>query len=336
MNARIRGTALKPRTLSWSRTVPRELVHRASLAEVLLTDVLRIDEKRFTAAASWPRSHPTFPLDGPAVHHPLMAVETLRQLGIYIPLRYFRVPVNTKLLITDLFFGVEPGAQPRVCHGATRVTCRAVVDGLRTDTRGAATGLRLRVEFLANGTVFARAGGGARFLSPGRYADVRGETSGGWPPPTPAGLLRPDPASLGVSHSRDVLVGLTGSRGHGGDGGPEKRHRRGGPLRAGAVDGRDVVVDAADPWHPFFFDHPTDHVPGIVLLEAGRQAAALASGGALLRLAGARLSAPRFTEFAPAARVTCVRHDGTCVVRFGQNGQCPAFGVLSFHSLSRA
>ncbi|MFV2121764.1 AfsA-related hotdog domain-containing protein, partial [Streptomyces sp. Act-28] len=98
---------------------------------------------------------------------------------------------------------------------------------------------------------------------------------------------------------------------------------------------RDVGVDAADPRHPFFFDHATDHVPGMVLLEAARQAAALASGGTLLRMTGARLTALRFTEFAPAARVTCVPHRRTCVFRFDQGGECRAFGVLHYRSLSR-
>jgi len=30
----------------------------------------------------------------------------------------------------------------------------------------------------------------------------------------------------------------------------------------------DMVVD---PQHPFFFEHPSDHVPGMMLIEAGRQ-----------------------------------------------------------------
>ncbi|MEU3414923.1 MULTISPECIES: ScbA/BarX family gamma-butyrolactone biosynthesis protein [unclassified Streptomyces] len=322
MDARIRGTVEEPRALSWSRTVPRELVHRASVAEVLLTDVLRVDETRFAAAACWSRSHPTFPVDGHAVHHPLMVVETLRQLGIFIPLRYFGLPVDTRMLITDVFFTTEPGAQPRASHGATQVTCRVRVTGLRTGPDGATAGLRLHAEYLAGGTVFARAGGGARFLSAERYAALRGPRAGTCQPPASAGLLRPDPARLGVPHARDVVIGLA------------ERHGRAGTA--------DVLVDAADPWHPFFFDHATDHVPGMVLLEAARQAAALASGGALSRPTGARLTALRFTEFSPSARIICVPHHRTCVFRFeqggkdAQDGRHPALGVLHYHSPLRA
>ncbi|CAL9325096.1 ScbA/BarX family gamma-butyrolactone biosynthesis protein [Streptomyces sp. SudanB182_2057] len=323
MDARIRGTAAEPRDLSWSRTVPRELVHRASVAEVLLTDVQRVDATRFLAAACWSRSHPTFPVDGHAAHHPLMVVETLRQLGIFIPLRYLGVPMDTRMLITDVFFTTDPGAQPHATHGATQVTCRVRVTGLRAGSDGTTAGLRLHTEFLADGAVFARAGGGARFLSPERYAALRGPLTGTCQPPASAGLLRPDPARLGVSHARDVVIGRAGPEGEG-----QRRRGRGDPP--------EMLVDAADPWHPFFFDHATDHVPGMVLLEAARQAAALASDGALSRPTGVRLTALRFTEFTPPARIVCVPHHRTCAFRFEQDGECPAFGVLHYQSPLRA
>ncbi|MDW6057783.1 AfsA-related hotdog domain-containing protein [Streptomyces sp. FXJ1.4098] len=83
---------LVARRLSWSRTVAREAVHRASVAEVLLTDVRALGGDRFVAAVQWPRSHPTFPHGPDGRHHPLMVAETLRQLGIYLPSRHFATP----------------------------------------------------------------------------------------------------------------------------------------------------------------------------------------------------------------------------------------------------
>nr|WP_160159916.1 AfsA-related hotdog domain-containing protein [Streptomyces sp. SLBN-31] len=41
-------------------TVPKELVHRASVAEVMLTDWARRSEDHFTLAAQWPRGHSFF------------------------------------------------------------------------------------------------------------------------------------------------------------------------------------------------------------------------------------------------------------------------------------
>ncbi|MFJ2633258.1 ScbA/BarX family gamma-butyrolactone biosynthesis protein [Streptomyces sp. NPDC093221] len=296
------GVGGRARPLTWSRTVPRETVHRASVAEVLLTDVRPTADDAFEAAAAWPRSHTTFPLDGTDRHSPLVLVETLRQLGIYIPLRWYGVPPTSHLLITDLSFDLRPGRAPRAGHGCTEVTCRIAVGGRRQGADGVTTGLRLDVTYLADGRAFAQANGGARFLSAHGYAALRAERLTARQP-TPTADGRPAPAALAVAHLRDVLI----------------THR-----------GGTVEIDPADPCHPFFFDHPTDHVPGMVLLEAARQAAAEVSGGVLLHPTCGRLVAARFAEFTPRASVECVPHHRTCVFRIHNGAERAAFGVLGY------
>lgn len=294
--------------LSWSRTVARELVHRSSVAEVLLTDVRPDGAGGFEAAAAWPRSHATFPRDGSDVHSPLLVVETLRQLGIYLPLRHFGVAPTAHLLIGDLYFALRPDREPRVGHGGTEVACTVAVSKLRRDADGAVTGLRLDVRYACGGTDFARAGGGARFVDADGYAAVRNRQDGAAAPRAEsfrhaAADGRPEPAALAVTGHGDVMI----------------------VRRSGAL-----AVEPADPRHPFFFDHASDHVPGMVLLEAARQAAAEASGGALLRPVAGRLVATRFTEFAPAARIEPVPHHRTCVFRVRQGPVCTAYGVLGY------
>lgn len=291
------------RPLSWSRTVAREMVHRTSAAEVLLTDIRPRSGGGFEAAASWPRSHPTFPRDGGSLHSPLVLAETLRQLGIYIPLNYFRVSPAAHLVVTDLFFEIDPDQEPDADFGATDITCRVHPPDVRSNRRGGVGGLRLTVDFLTGGTAFARAGGGVRVMDDRRYAEVRGPARSAWPPAPTAGLARPAASDLAVPSRHDVLIG---------------RHEDA------------TVLGPADPRHPFFFDHPTDHVPGMVLLEAVRQAAVLASQGALLRPRAGRLTASRFTEFDPPARVVCVPHHRTCVFGVLQGGARTAFGVLGY------
>ncbi|MFD7896327.1 ScbA/BarX family gamma-butyrolactone biosynthesis protein [Streptomyces sp. NPDC059743] len=307
-DAPIGGTMEDLRPLSWSRTVAREMVHRDSVAEVLLTDVRRsawsADGAGFEAAASWSRSHPTFPRDGADLHSPLMIVETLRQLGIYIPLRYFDVAPTAHLLITDLFFEIDPSAEPRALFGATAVICAVRASDVRRAAEdGSITGLRLDVSFSAHGTVFAQAGGGARVLDGARYEAVRTGRTHSAAPESVIGRLRPDIRRLGVTGAHDVVLGL---------------------------DGGTLLVEPADPRHPFFFDHATDHVPGIILLEAARQAAAVESRGALLRPTGGRLEAARFVEYSPPARIMCVPYHDICVFRFLQDGEQKAFGVLRY------
>ncbi|MBL1098847.1 ScbA/BarX family gamma-butyrolactone biosynthesis protein [Streptomyces coffeae] len=292
------------RPLSWSRTVEREAVHRVSVAEVLLTDVRTLGDDRFEAAAQWPRSHPTFPHGGDGRHHPLMIAETLRELGIYIPTRYYAVPAGAHFLIRDLFYRLDPEAEPRAPHGATDITCRAAVTDIHTTPSGRfVTGMRLDIALAAGGRRFAWAGGTARFLDGTSYAETRSAASGQTARRRLRAAVRPSPGQLAVPAARDVLV-----------------------VRDGGV----VYLDPADPRHPFFYDHWSDHVPGLVLLESARQAAALATDGLLTRPVACRLKAIRFTESYPPAVVECTSHGRTCVFRLRQAEICTAVGVLQY------
>ncbi|QKV91152.1 A-factor biosynthesis protein [Streptomyces sp. NA02950] len=292
------------RPLSWSRTVEREAVHRVSVAEVLLTDVRTLGDDRFEAAAQWPRSHPTFPHGGDGRHHPLMIAETLRELGIYLPTRYYAVPAGAHFLIRDLFYRLDPEAEPRAPHGATDITCHAAVTDLRTTPSGRfVSGMRLDIALSASGRRFAWAGGTARFLDGTSYAETRSAASGQTARRRLRAAVRPSPGQLAVPAARDVLV-----------------------VRDGGV----VYLDPADPRHPFFYDHWSDHVPGLVLLESARQAAALATDGTLTRPVACRLKAIRFTESYPPAVVECTSHGRTCVFRLRQAEMCTAVGVLQY------
>jgi hypothetical protein len=464
--------------------VDRRLVHRSSAAEVFLTDVRRSGPDQFVAAALWPRSHPTFPRGRDDRHSPLLIVETLRQLGIYLPLVHYGVARDARLLIRDLAFDLDPAAEPRAGYGATEVVCLAEVGKLRREGPGLPPiGLRLTVRYLSGGREFARATGGARFAAPARYAELRGAgaaaagpvlpaptvlapavrgestapaavgpdgTVNGAPSPngrngsnivsdsppeptppvapaplagttatatTPAGTaptgtpptgtpattaaerdtgtgtgtatsatvaptaapgsattaaagtgtvdpatvtpaaqhgstmpataspVTAKPAATPVSARAARLAGATGAVATPAPAPPEAPATAAfAPLRPAPADVAVsspsdvlvalaeglVLVDPADPLHPFFFDHPSDHVPGMALLEAARQSAALASGGRLLRPVGARLRALRFTEARPGAVVECVDHGLTCVFRVRQGGGVTACGVLRY------
>jgi hypothetical protein len=74
------GTDGRP---SFSNTVPRELVHRRAISEVFMTDIHRISEGRYLAAAQWPRLHPFFHAGGGAYDTALIA-ESLRQATILL------------------------------------------------------------------------------------------------------------------------------------------------------------------------------------------------------------------------------------------------------------
>nr|WP_248002016.1 AfsA-related hotdog domain-containing protein [Streptomyces sp. RPA4-2] len=52
-----------------------------------------------------------------------------------------------------------------------------------------------------------------------------------------------------------------------------------------------------DTAHPTFFDHPVDHIPGMVLLEAARQAALVSTGMPDALLLGLKSNFARYAEF---------------------------------------
>lgn len=300
------------RSLSWCRTIDRELVHRTSVAEVLVTDVRQDAPGDYAVAAVWSRSHPTFPRAGDGRHSPLVLVETLRQLGICIPLQHYAVPADSHFLISDLAFSLDPEREPRIGGGITEVTCAASVSRIRLagagkpggDSEGRrVTGMRLDVRFSAGSGVFARAGGGVRFIDGTQYAAIRGHGASSDAPYVRERLSRPEPQALALASSQDVLLA----------------HGRG-----------TLVLRPADMQHPFFFDHPSDHMPGMVLLEAARQAVSVRSEGALQRPVGCRLTAARFTELAPSTQVEAVPHGSSCIFRFRQSGEQTAFGVLRY------
>jgi len=288
---------------SWDRTVPRHLVHRRSVAEVLLTDALRVSDSRFLVAAQWPLRHSTFARDPEGRHDPVFAAETIRQIGLLIPRVFLGSPPETRLIIRTVSFALDPAAEPRAAFGASDVLCETHLSDVRqVPSRPGPLSLAMTVTFSCGGVPFGRADGRLRTLTPQQYDALR--TARAQRPPRTLAGTRPTPAEVGVAAEGGVLVG------YGDDGA--------------------VRVAPADPHHPLFFDHPSDHVPGMVLLEAARQAACLAAGGVPGRLLAARLTATGFTEWAPAAGVECERDGEGWGFGVVQNGTRTASGTLTF------
>lgn len=297
-------------SLDRSATVPRETVHRTSPAEVLLTDVRRTGEHSFTAAAFWPRSHPTFDRAGDGRHDPLMIAETLRQLGICIPLRFYRVSPDAFLLIEELSFDLDPAAEPRARHAGSEITCDVRADRIRPAGKAPPRSLSLAVAFSSAGVRFARADGTARILTPAAYAVIRSHrpdahgTDADAQSPDQHRLEAPGAARVGVARDADVLISLD---------------------QAGAL-----RLAPADPYHPFFFDHPCDHMPGMVLIEAARQAAAWRSPGPAPRTVSCAVRALHFTEPSPPALIRCTVGADACDFEIRQERESTARGVLRF------
>ncbi|WP_105968348.1 ScbA/BarX family gamma-butyrolactone biosynthesis protein [Streptomyces geranii] len=293
-------TAPTTPALRWDRSVPRALVHRRSIAEVLLTDGHALGEESFLLAAQWSRSHPTFRPDGDGRHDPMLIVETLRQIGLYVGHRFLRTPPESRAVIKNIGFRVYDGAEPVVGHGATDVVCRTdVFDVRRTPGLPGPVSFSLRTEFRADGRPFGTAEGRVRVLTGAEYAALRGPYAFGAPVPD-GRLRRISPAEAGVRTPEEVMLAREPGDLSGDSSGDPSGNLPGDP--SGNPSGA-LLLSPADLHHPLYFDHPSDHVPGMVLLEAARQAVnavhsrASCEPSKVGRLSECLLSATRFTEW---------------------------------------
>ncbi|MFZ3560632.1 MULTISPECIES: ScbA/BarX family gamma-butyrolactone biosynthesis protein [unclassified Streptomyces] len=275
------AVALPPRALdlrfpTLTTTVPKELVHRASVAEVLLTGWDRIDDTHFAVSGQWPRGHSFFsPVQDR--HDPLIVAETFRQAAILLAHTEFGVELDQHFLMWDMNIDVRPeglgiGSAPATVR--LDVTCHDV-----TWRRGTLAGVRYEATFLRDGHPVATASGSCTCTSPAVYRRLRGGRLE--EPGTPLPLSAPmAPQNVGRTSPMDVVLS------------PTERSGR--------------WLLRSDTRHPVLFDHQGDHVPGMVLLEAARQAMVATLGqGASLRSLTSRflryveLDAPCVIEAAP-------------------------------------
>ena len=293
-----------------SALAAKEFVHRLAPSQVLLADVRPSGHDAFRAVAQWPRTRTGH---DPAAAHaakpdPLMVAETLRQLGVFLPLRYYGVDPASRLVIEELSFVLDPADEPTDQQTGLEITCAAQVRRVGAAASGPPHSLALTVELSAHNTPFARADGVARVLSLAAYRAVRNrrklvleqtESAAGADPATLEEPVSPD--RVGVFNPHDVLV---------------------------AVDGQGATrIVPADPHHPFLHDHPSDHITGVTLISAVRQTAALQRGRPDLRMISCTLKATRFTEPDPPATVE-VEESGRFEIR--QEGTVTASGEVGF------
>ncbi|MEU3891339.1 ScbA/BarX family gamma-butyrolactone biosynthesis protein [Streptomyces sp. NPDC029041] len=231
-------------------TVPRELVHRAANAEVMLTGWDRLDDTRFNVRAQWPRSHSFFtPING-VYYDPLMAAETIRQIAPLLCHAEFGVPFGHQFLLEQLDLTVHPEQLPMYQVPASldlEVTCTDVkMRGRRL------SGLCYETAVLREGQLVATGRLSLTLIAPSVYRRLRPErvfSSEHRPLPLTAPVA---PQSVGRTSPADVVLSPT--------------------------EETDLWQLRVDTRHPVLFDHPVDHVPGMVLLEAVRQGATAVLG----------------------------------------------------------
>lgn len=315
-------------TVEFSRTVPRELVHRWSLTEVFVTGALIRDEDTLDVGVQIPRSHAFYRDTAGCCHvyDPMVLLEAARQTLIMLGHELFEMPMGTKFILREIMLRDLDLTALAVGGAPTEVVLRCRILRRFRGPEGA-TGARLLYSALIGEQVAATLECSMSWMPGESWQTMRDEgravlglpphtTFAGCPVPTPpigAELVdRRDPANVVVCEPR--------------------------PL-PGAGDGAMTAPLIVDTGHPVLFDHPLDHVPGMLSLEAFRQlgmATAVASGSltspaAVLTGVSARFTAMGELELPITCESVPVSGDGTDAVlrcALKQDGRAIAEGEV--------
>ncbi|WP_237304966.1 ScbA/BarX family gamma-butyrolactone biosynthesis protein [Streptomyces qaidamensis] len=229
--------------------VTTELAHRTTETDVFPTRWTRISDTRFRFTAHWPATHPFFgPVDD-RHQDPMIVGETLRQASMVLAHAEFGAPADTHFVMWDLTVSVDPTAL-LLADAAEPVEFDVVCSEIRRRGHGLRS-MRTTMEFRRAGRFVARGTGSTGCTSPRAYRRLRAGRLDSLNTPVPllAGIA---PQAAGRSRAEDVVLA--------------------------PADRPGVWNLRVDTGHPVLFPRPNDHVPGMVLFEAARQAATAASG----------------------------------------------------------
>jgi len=288
------ASLLRGSALTFDQTVPRALVDRGDTTTVLVTSWTRGDGDDLCAGACWPRLGGYYSLLDHDTHDPLLVLETFRQVGLLAAHILGEIPEATMQVMRFVQFTAIPSAL-RITAEPTEVAVATTSERLHQPGssigQGDMAGALYRGEQVVG---YAR----GRVLVPlnGLYPRVRGrdprDIDLSSPKPLPPSIA---PRDAGRDQERDVVISP-------GDGAGTYRLR-------------------VDPEHPNFFDNPTDHTPGMLLIEAMRQAVVAHSADPYLIPVSMSAWLHRFVELDHPAEVTVRRDDTGFVTEISQSGK---------------
>ncbi|MEU6815970.1 ScbA/BarX family gamma-butyrolactone biosynthesis protein [Streptomyces sp. NPDC046860] len=244
-----------------------ELVHRPDTADAFPVEWRRLAEHHYLVAADWPAGHRFFaPLPG-GVQDPLLVAETMRQTAMMLAHAEYGVPADHRFVMWDMEYALTD-ADFDLTGASGRIDVTVRCSDVQMRARSLA-GMRVRLRFERDGRLLATSSGSLSCTSDRAYRRLRGDRLAATGADVPL-LDAVPPQRVGRSDPRDVVL-------------------------APPVEGTGWRL-RLDTTHPTLFARANDHVPGMVLLEASRQAAAaLAPGGRFLP-ATLRIAFHRYAE----------------------------------------
>lgn len=269
--------------LGYETLLEPRLVYRLAPEQVVTTDWHRDPESSlFTVAVRVPLAHARFSDTATPHADVVLLAEATNQAGVVVASNLLGVPLETQFLVRRFAVRLEPLEHNVVGRDKVRLALAQTPDStFRARPGGHSTRAVLRTANAFEGRHSGATEVAGLFVAPEVYAGLRERvpTSREAPPPRP------------VDADRELRTGRL-----------DPRNSVVTPVRPGREPGSyasEVLVDVDD---PTFFDRPLDHVPGLLLFEAARQAAtaaACARGGATpadVAVTSAAFTFERFAE----------------------------------------
>ncbi|MFG2222336.1 ScbA/BarX family gamma-butyrolactone biosynthesis protein [Streptomyces sp. NPDC048644] len=253
------------------REVRKEFLHLRFDESVLLTGWRRLADMEFTLTARWPGFTATATGDG-VRHDPQVVARTIRQAGLLLAHGEFGAPMDHAVLLRTFDFTVEADYQPpqdAPIDVTLHVSCAEM--GRRGKRL---TGLHLHMDIRSfDGVLIGTGATDFEWIDPRVYRRLRD---------THAAAVSEQPPL-----AEPVAPGLVG------------RHREDEVAIAPTADPRRWQL-RCDFSNTILYDHPVDHVPGLVMIEAAHQAAQLLEAGGApgtFHPTSARTSFDHYVEF---------------------------------------
>lgn len=308
-----------PTDFGYDRTVDRTLVHRSAVSEVFVTDfrtVAELSEAELSGGRAWasaqlPLSHAYYSdhAQDPALFDTLLLLEACRQAAICGTHAHAGIPVGTSIVVGT--FALELTNLPALIAGARPGELAVDTEFVGKPTRrGKLRNVGVEQRLYLGGVPVGRHTMQVMMLTPAQYDALRNaarDTPAPWTTDysgKPRGDVVPA-VRVGRVHPRNVVLAD--------------------PVGTGGTLSARLSPDFAN---RAMFDHDYDHLPAMVLAEAGRQLVLLAADGgsgalaARTHVTGLRARFSRFAELDAPVVVSTTLPDGVPAeldVTFTQN-----------------
>jgi 3-hydroxymyristoyl/3-hydroxydecanoyl-(acyl carrier protein) dehydratase len=255
------ATLVDTTDLAFEQTVPRSLVHKRRLENVLLTDIRSCGDDRFLCAGHLPIAHRFFNEPGRSPRRDILFYTELgRQASLAVSHAFLGVSTD------DVFIFEQ--SEARVADAAWKPTSAAALEPALveirihelTRRRNNAVNRVVAEHIMTIGGEEVFRGTGAWTVQPAALFQRLRRMSAPRIAPTAPSNVAPFPAPVHVDGWRTSAEHVVITT-------PEYS----------ADNGAFAATLIVNESHPYFFDHPCDHVPGMLLLEACAQLAMAAA-----------------------------------------------------------